>query len=258
MARVGTSHPSVLEHPHRRQPCPPRSLVVGPLKGVAWEKAPVVLVIDAVDEAGTDARSNGVLQVLSGCVGELPGWVRVLVTSRPEDYIVRQVARFQPFTLEPSEERNREDIRAYIRGSLRSEGLSEEERGAVVEALEGKSAGVFAYVAALVGMVQREVGAKVEGGVANMAVGDLPEGHRALYKEYFDRQFRALSERDVQVVRARVLPALVAAVEPLSLSELQELVQHGEEDAGVAGRVLGAMGSLFPVGADGRVRPFHK
>ena len=187
MARVGTSHPSVLEHPHRRQPCPPRSLVVGPLKGVAWEKAPVVLVIDAVDEAGTDARSNGVLQVLSGCVGELPGWVRVLVTSRPEDYIVRQVARFQPFTLEPSEERNREDIRAYIRGSLRSEGLSEEERGAVVEALEGKSAGVFAYVAALVGMVQREVGAKVEGGVANMAVGDLPEGHRALYKEYFDR-----------------------------------------------------------------------
>ena len=72
------------------------------------------------------------------------------------------------------------------------------------------------------------------------------------------RQFRALAERDVEVVRTRVLPALVAAVEPLSLSELQELVQHGEEDAGAAARVLGAMGSLFPVGADGRVRPFHK
>lgn len=218
----------------------------------------MALVIDAVDEAGTDTRSNGVLQLLAGALQELPAWVKVLVTSRPEAYVVKQMARFDPFTLEPTEERNRDDIRAYIRGCLRTEGLSDKERGAVVEALLGKSEGVFAYVSALVGMVQREAGAGVSEGLAQVPIAALPAGHRALYKDYFDRQFRSLRMREVDVVRGSILPAIVAAMEPLRVAELQEVAGHGGVGEEVAGRALAAMGSLFPIRADGRVRPFHK
>ena len=219
---------------------------------MAWTGPDVVLVIDALDEAGTDARSNGVLQMLTGCMGDLPAWVKVLVTSRPEAYIVEQMARFKPFTLEPTEERNREDIQAFIRGSLRG-GLTEEERAAVL-AVAAKSEGVFAYVSALVAMVQRELSRDGgSDGLAHLTLSNLPKGHRALYQDYFDRQLQGLGSGEVEVVRQALLPSLVAAVEPLTVAELRELAGDGATTT-----ALQAIGSLFPMGSDGRVRPFHK
>lgn len=104
------------------------------------------------------------------------------VTTRPEPFIVSRLSAFAPVVLAPDERRNREDVRAFIEGSLRRDGLTEEERAGAAAAIQERSEGVFAYVASVVRMVQ-------EGGsLGKVTVGQLPTGHRALYTAYLDRQ----------------------------------------------------------------------
>ena len=74
-----------------------------------------------------------------------------------------------------------------MRGSLRPEGLCDSDRHDLTSAIASKSAGVFAYVGALVAMVQREAGQAKGAQVGDMRVEELPEGHRALYAAYMDR-----------------------------------------------------------------------
>lgn len=138
---------------------------------------PLVLVVDAVDEAGSSLQTNPLLSLLSSQLLQLPPWVRLLVTSRPEDYIKKRMSIFCPHTLEPQEDRNRADILAFILGSLRQDGLTDEERAWVGDTILQRSEGVFAYVAAVVRMVQTG-----EGNLGKIRVGDLPQGHRALYR----------------------------------------------------------------------------
>ena len=57
-------------------PPPLPSLIVGPLSGVSWDGPPMVILIDALDEAGTGAASNGLLHLVKGPLAELPSWVR--------------------------------------------------------------------------------------------------------------------------------------------------------------------------------------
>lgn len=85
------------------------------------------------------ASTNELLGLISGPLTELPRNVRLLVTSRPEGYITRALSRFRPFTLEPGEERNAEDIAAFIDGSIRRDGLTESDRGSVATTIKEKS-----------------------------------------------------------------------------------------------------------------------
>ena len=234
-------------------------LLVKPLsrRNGGGEGKPLVVVVDALDEGGGET-SNVLLSVLSRLIGALPAWVKVLVTTRPEEYIRRALARHEPFTLEPTDEQNKEDLRAFIRGSLSRE-LDEGVRAEAMAAIEDKSEGVIGYVAAVMAMVRE--GMRDGSGLARAKVGELPVGLRALYAGYLERQFGGLGEAEKRAVTERMLPALVVAEEPLSVAELKRLVRLGgdaELDDGVVARAVGSKGSLFPTGEDGLVRPFHK
>ena len=175
------------------------------------------------------------------------------VTSRPENYIVKRLEGYRPFMLRPNELRNIADIRAFIRGSLRAD-LGEDKVLAITDLIQKRSEGVFAYVAAVVRMVQRDAG-----GMSHLTLGDLPEGHRHLYAEYLNRQFAsgALSPAAQSIVRDRLLPAIAVAREPLRVADLHHLAGPGAAAADVEAAVAG-LGSLFPVDAWGLVAPFHK
>ena len=63
-----------------------RNLVVQPLS-CAESRGPLVIVIDALDECGTAETRNLLLSVLSLEIGNLPPYIRIIITSRPEDDI---------------------------------------------------------------------------------------------------------------------------------------------------------------------------
>lgn len=232
-------------------------VLAGPLLSAAKpDGGPLVVVVDALDEGGRDSASNELLHVVRWLPSLLPDWVRVLVTSRPEPYIMDALATHDPRVLEPTDKQNVEDLRDFTRGCL-SAGMSEEERNEVVSIIEQRSQGIIGYVAAVVNMVREGQ----EGGLRSVKVGDLPEGSKALYAEYMDRQFGWLKDEERAAVLERLLPALVAAEEPLSVRDLERLVKHGgtaDMKDEVVKRVLQAAGSLFPVAEDGRMRPYHK
>ena len=77
--------------------------VEAPLKNVASKPSSnMLLVIDALDELhlqGSQERAD-VLDLLKHLIKALPPFVKLLVTSRPEQDIVEAFANFEPHTIE--------------------------------------------------------------------------------------------------------------------------------------------------------------
>ena len=61
-----------------------------------------VILIDALDEAGSTGNSGGasdILDLLSSCVSKLPAFFGVVVTSRPEAAILKKLSKYRPMEL---------------------------------------------------------------------------------------------------------------------------------------------------------------
>ena len=76
---------------------------------------PHLLVIDALDEL-PDRAKDRVLNLLTAFFSKLPPWLRLFVTSRPDEHIKSAfAARYDPFELLVDEKKNRADVRAFLR-----------------------------------------------------------------------------------------------------------------------------------------------
>lgn len=73
-----------------------------------------VIVIDALDELPADAK-NRILRLISENFLDLPKWVRLFVTSRDEEIIKVYLKKFAPYNLLVDEQKNRQDMRAFLR-----------------------------------------------------------------------------------------------------------------------------------------------
>ena len=59
------------------------------LKSVKWPGRPIFLIIDALDECGSEEDRSILMQVLSKGFSNLPSFIRIMVVSRPESDIQR-------------------------------------------------------------------------------------------------------------------------------------------------------------------------
>ncbi|MDQ1532138.1 MAG: hypothetical protein QOE37_2263, partial [Microbacteriaceae bacterium] len=91
------------------------------LKSMEWSGGPIVLVIDALDECGTERDRRHIMQVLSKGFSDLPPFVRVVVSSREEPDIE---AAFEPhpaiysYHLDINSPTTGEDITEFLRYRL--------------------------------------------------------------------------------------------------------------------------------------------
>jgi hypothetical protein len=76
-----------------------------PLARMAAPAAPVVIVLDALDEI-PPAKLPAVLRLFRGAMLKLPAWVRFFVTSREDLQIKTALAHFKPTELLVDEARN--------------------------------------------------------------------------------------------------------------------------------------------------------
>ena len=76
---------------------------------------PVLIVIDGLDESKTDIK-NEFLELISGKFPELPPWVKILITSRPELQVRNYLQHFNPVEIRPDDypHNHRNDIKHYI------------------------------------------------------------------------------------------------------------------------------------------------
>ena len=88
------------------------------LKSVEWSRGPIVLIIDALDECGSEADRKILLQVLSKGFSDLPSFIRIMVFSCHESDIQRALGSHLHLRLDTNSDANKNDILAFVRHSL--------------------------------------------------------------------------------------------------------------------------------------------
>ena len=91
------------------------------LKSVEWSGGPIVLIIDALDECGSEAGRKILMQVLSKGFSDLPSFIRIIVVSRPELDIQHALGyhlHLRPYPLDIDSATNKDDVSEFIRHRL--------------------------------------------------------------------------------------------------------------------------------------------
>ena len=91
------------------------------LKSVEWSEGPIVLIIDALDECGSEADRKILMQVLSKGFSDLPFFIRIMVVSRLEPDIQRVLGshfHLRPYSLDIDSVTNKDDVSEFIRHRL--------------------------------------------------------------------------------------------------------------------------------------------
>lgn len=209
-------------------------LVVQPLAGIAPEDGrPRLLLVDALDEAPALAR------LICRAVPRLPEWLRVMVTSRPnEPAVALHLQPFKPHRLERARE-NAADLKAYIGQSLGERATPE-----MVRAIRERSEGSFLYAR----WVALEVAA---GRLDPHDAAAFPSGLGGIYLGYFERQFADIAAYGQR--QRPVLEAMCAAAVPLPLDELASMLGWSDYDGP---EIVDSFGSLVTT-REGALHAFH-
>lgn len=182
-------------------------LLVYPLSQlVDGGRPPLVIVIDGLDEAAT-VGGNPLARSLAANLQQLPDWVRVLITSRPEAEVPVLLDPFGPFVLAPDDTENQQDIRQYLAEGLRASLLSSGQPHFTLERLVRACQGNFLH-ATLVMDAVNTLRMKVEHATS------LPPGLDAFYHADLQSRFRTGGRWPY----VRQLLELVLAVHPIPLA----------------------------------------
>ena len=224
-------------------------LLTNPLKMVIdGGRERSLIVIDALDEAGGPNR-NPLVEILARYACQLPGWLGIVITSRPEDAVKTPLQGLNPVVLEVGKEKNREDIRAYLRHRLAPELNRRADSNNVIDRILEKSEGLFLHV-------ERFCEDLWQGHLSLDRPEQYPQGLGGVYSDWFLRQFPDLEEFRKDVRPA--LRAILAAPEPLPMEVLQRLIEWQDEELRDFTR---SVGSLFPVAKVANkdvIKPYHK
>ena len=221
------------------------TLIAQPLATIASPTAPLLIIIDALDEATADGE-NLLAQLIGAEFSKAPGWLRLLITSRPgEPEVTFPLQALNPVPLDGDANANEEDLRRFAKERLIRSGQALVP--AVLEAIVEKSEGLFLYV-----VLWLDAALDSDRALTLERVAEFPQGLAGVYAHFFKRQFG-----DVAAFRKQWRPfleVLVAAREPLPLDTYARLFNWSEYDAV---EMPAALGSLFPV-VGSRIRPFHR
>jgi hypothetical protein len=219
---------------------------------------PMVLLIDALDEVSSSNRDS-LLHILSSKLQDLPPWVKVVVTSRPEADIVHAFARLKPTEIKEDDPRHSEDIRLFVESKLREVMDAEHLKSGIALFLE-RSEGRFIYVSSVIEEILKK------SRLSKWSLSDLnnrlPEnGLIGWYREFFVR----MKARDVKYFEEVIFPVvklIICSKGHLTLGDAKMILNHRlsvpEEQ-----RLIDELHQLFPLRSLNPSQsqvfvPFHK
>ena len=98
-----------------------RLLSANALKSVEWSGGPIVMIIDALDECGSQADRRTLMQVLSKGFSDLPSFIRIMVVSRQEPDIQHALGyhlHLRTYPVDIDSVANKDDVLEFIRYRL--------------------------------------------------------------------------------------------------------------------------------------------
>ncbi len=193
------------------------------------------IVIDALDE-GSESGRNPLVEMLARNAKNLPAWLGIVVTSRPEFDVKTALQGLKPFPLDTQTESNRSDICDYLQRELALQLQNHPNPKSIVEQIFKKSEGVFLYAERFCSDIR-------QGYLSLDHPEQFPQGMGEVYQQFFDRQFG----KNLPYYKKEIRPILCmisAAFEPLQLGFLMRIMGYNTRME--LFDHLDCLGSLFP------------
>ena len=140
-------------------------------------------IIDALDEAKNSDTKNEIVDLIANYFDELPEWLNIVMTSRPEPELLRKLKKLNPIELGANEQDNMTDCRTYVQDLIPN--LSADK----IEALVNKSEGNMLYLKNILSLDNVKLGNFTFEGIE-----ELPEGMEGFYQLFFERKFDDIRE----------------------------------------------------------------
>jgi sugar lactone lactonase YvrE len=218
-------------------------LIVQPLFDLKPPSTPVLIVIDALDEA-KKGDDNILVSFLADTFALVPQWLKMFITSRPETDILNLLSSLKPYPLDTEDKRNIADIQGYLQLKLNELFPSKVIDNALEVILE-RSEGIFLYV--------REVLNELKLGRLDLDhPEEFPKGLTQVYTNYFKRQFPVAE--DYNKYQRPFLELITAAREPLDVDMVYDLLNWDDYDKKLS---IDPLGSFLEI-IDGKITLFHK
>jgi hypothetical protein len=213
------------------------------------EAPPRLLLIDALDEALAWSGPLNLVDLLSSRVGALPGWLKIVATTRDDPRVKRRFRAADLLPIDSAARDNEADLRGYVRMRLEAEPLYTKagaQRQEIGRKVLARGTGNFLVVSQTLDAVE-------SGLMSADDLDTLAPGLHPLYEGFFDRIYRRAG---VDFAPSRtMLQSLVAAQEPPSRAQLAAVT--GLDAEADLPPILARLASMVPP-RDGRYSLFHK
>jgi len=250
-----------------------RELIIEPIRVASTVvTAPVLIVIDALDESGNDSSREHILRLLTTQLTELPGNFRVIITSRPlEDihkslHTASHVRHLSMDDIPP--ESTTGDIQRYVSDKLGI--LGDVFNDGHFHTIAQKSDGLFEWARLACEYIKRtnKVGRgpmrRFEAVVGKAGHGTSTKGTHLL-DEMYQRLLAEIipheDDEEVIPIFQSVMGQILASREPLTKAALTSIRLHFPrvDRSYEVNDVIGPMGSLLTGTADSQtpIRPLH-
>jgi WD40 repeat protein len=226
------------------------NLLVQPLTKLTPPPHPLIILIDALDEATRNGR-NELAGFIASEFDKTPDWLRLIITSRTEKSVVAPLQGLNPFILDTEIENNRADILQYLKRELDSKLTppTKVNLDHIINCILNRSEGIFLYVEHVCDDIRK-------GRLPLEDPESFPQDLGGIFWQFFERQFP-----DYEKYRVKIRPALrliLSAFEPLPLTVLQGIFRWQEEELWDFTRELGSLFLLTGESGSEVIRPYHR
>ena len=228
-----------------------------PLRYVADPERNVLMVIDGFDES-EDQGKNELLDVIANHFCLLPGWIRLLVTTRPEKKVLEKMRSAKSLELRHDDERNHRDIEVFFERRI-CDRATPEETSRIIRELVQMSEGQMLHAYFLLELIDKSASPQTPEQLRST----FPQGISAIYTTYFKRMEAKLEEElqsNCGKFLTEFLSALTATRDPLPKEFVMEILRQNISSLNAQqklDRVINCISSLLPI-RDGNVHIFHK
>ena len=207
---------------------------------------PMLIVLDALDETSTGDKSE-FLELISDEFLELPNWIKILITSRPELPVRKKLGHFKPLEIRADSNDQKKDVEYFICESLPMPNINED----IISTLIGKCNGSFLYAYYMVNEL-REMHVKGESIVTDFVL----KGISGFYSKQFERLRKSLQRHKPGILHSFV-NVVAASKAPLPIKLLVKCMGLSDEDYEIRSAIVNNLSEILPV-YDDSLTAYHK
>ena len=208
-------------------------------------REPMLIVVDALDESKTDDKSE-FLELISDEFPDLPKWMKILITSRPELQVKKKLKHFNPLEILPRDENQQKDLKCFVKCSLPRFKVDS------IDHLVSLCQGSFLYAYYMVKEL-KEMGAGIEPNLRDYA----PRGISGFYEKQFKRLRTGLQPHDPDILNAFVNVVAASSGRPLPINILLKCMNLSDEKYKIRNTIINKLSEIIPV-HDNCLTVYHK